>query len=136
MKGFTVLEIIIVLLVLAIVASAVIPKMIDTDSLGARVAAEVAATDIRAVQANAIFTGAPSAIVFTSGWSEYSAQGLLPPLRVLPSGATAGGSYSITFNGLGEPNFSSAQTLTFVNGGGSTDLTVEPLTGKVTVGGS
>ena len=127
-SGFTLIELIIVILIVGIITGIVITKMISQTGISAALAADMAASDIRAVQHNALYTGSSRSISF--GGSDYTADGLIPESRALPGDATAG-AYTITFNSFGEPdqggNFN-------VNcGGDSRTVAIEALTGKVTI---
>lgn len=127
-SGFTLVELILVIIIIAIVSLVAIPRMIPRGGITVSLAADLAAADIRAVQHAAITGGAPRTISF--GGNSYIAEGLIPTTRNLPGEAVAG-SYSVTFNSLGEPDGSGSFTVT--SGGESRTITIEPLTGKVTI---
>jgi len=128
-SGFSVVELIIVILLLAILAVTAIPRLISTTGITAQMAAEMVASDIKAVQAQAIFIcEGPKTITFT-GDNSYTAEGLIPPIRYLPgdaiAGSTGGGELSITFNTFGEP--------TPPVGGGNNQVTVSAGTESLTL---
>lgn len=129
-SGFTVLELVIVTLVVGIIAVAVLPRFLTGPEFSAITAAEVVASDVRSVQAAAMFRGVPRSITF-DGTSSYTAQGLHPEARVLPSGTTAG-PQTITFNSFGEPT-AGVGSFSIVNGGSVKLISVAALTGKVTI---
>lgn len=128
--GFTLVEVVIVLLVLAILAIAIVPRFLTGPEFTAATAAEVVASDIRAVQSAAMFRGIPRSIIF-DGTDTYTAQGLFPEVRVLRQGTTAG-PRTITFNSFGEPT-AGVGSFSVVNGATVKLISVTALTGKVTV---
>ncbi len=125
--GFSFIELVFVILLIGIIAAVVIPKMLSQTEIAAILAADLAASDIRAVQHVAIFTGNPRTITF--GGNGYTATGLEPEDRTLPGNAVAG-PYSITFNSFGEPDQGGNFDIT--SGSDSKTVTIEALTGKVT----
>ena len=125
-SGFTIIEMVIVALVLAILVVAILPKMITTTQISARVAGVMAASDIRAVQARAMYSGSSKTISFNG--NSYTMDG---ETKKLPGGASAA-SHSITFNAIGEPS-SGAGSFSISKGGESVILTVQSLTGKVSI---
>ncbi len=127
-SGFTIIELLIVILVVGIISGVVITKMISQTRLSAALAADMAASDIRAVQNNALYTGSSQSIIF--GGNDYTADGLIPEDRALPADATAA-PYSITFNSFGEPDQGGSFNVSC--GSDSRTLTIEALTGKVTI---
>ncbi len=133
MNGFSLIELIIVIMIIGIVAAVVVPRFFETDALAVRAAAETAAADIRAVQNISLFGGTPRTIAFVQNNPAYTAGGLLPPERVLPGNALPSYNLSITFNSFGEPDIASATVLTLTCGSKYASLTITPLTGKVTV---
>ena len=131
--GFTLTELMIVILIVGILGAIVIPRLTSTSAMNARLAADVAAADIRGVQAAAMSGGTPYTISFTAGNRAYAAGGLIPTNRSLPPGATANNNFLVKFNTLGEPELDANLTLVINSGLESASLTVEMLTGKVTI---
>jgi prepilin-type N-terminal cleavage/methylation domain-containing protein len=129
-SGFTILELVIVMLISAILAVSFLPRFLTGPEFSAITAAEIVASDIRTVQAAAMFRGIPRSVIF-DGTATYTAQGLSPETRVLPQGTTAEG-YTITFNSFGEPS-AGVGSFSVVNGSTEKHLSVTALTGKVTI---
>ena len=127
-SGFTLIELIIVILIVGIITAVVTTKMTSQSGISARLAADMAASDIRAVQHNAMYTGSSLSISFDG--NGYTASGLIPESRALPGDATAA-SYTITFNSFGEPD--QGGNFNVICGSDSRTVTIEALTGKVTI---
>ncbi len=127
-SGFSLIELILAILIIAIISLVAIPRMISRGGVTASLAADMAAADIRAVQQAAMSSGSSKTITF--GGAGYTAQGLIPADRNLP-GNTVAETFSVTFNSLGEP--SQGGNFAISSGGDSSTISVEPLTGKVTI---
>ncbi|MDP8215076.1 MAG: prepilin-type N-terminal cleavage/methylation domain-containing protein [Candidatus Euphemobacter frigidus] len=125
--GFTLMEILIVVLIIGILAIAIIPKILSTTQFSALLAAEMAVTDIRATQTAAMFESALMTIQF-NGDSTYIMGGIT---KTLPGGATSG-AYTITFNSFGEPTVG-VGTFTITSGPDNKSITILALTGKTTI---
>jgi len=126
--GFTIIEILMVILVLGVIAGVVLTRFTSQSGISARLAADMAASDIRAVQHNAIYSGSAQSIIF--GGNDYTADGLIPEDRALPDNATAS-PYSITFNSIGEPDQGGSFNVSC--GSDSFAVNIEAITGKVTI---
>lgn len=127
-SGFTIIELLIVILVVGIISGVVITKMTSQTGLSAALAADMAASDIRAVQHSAMYKGSSRSIIF--GGNDYTAAGLIPEERALPGNATAA-PYNIIFNSFGEPDQGGSFNVSC--GGTSKTVAIEALTGKVTI---
>ena len=126
--GFTLIEILIVILVIGILAVAIIPRMLSTTRFSALLAAEMAVTDIRATQVEAMFEGDSKSITF-NGDDTYTRNGIT---KTLPGGATTSATYMITFNSFGEPT-SGVGSFTITSGSDTKTITILALTGKATI---
>ncbi len=129
-KGFTVIELIIVMVIIGILAVMVIPRMIATGTISARESAEMVAADIRKTQDLAMADISSHSITFVSGSGNYAIdQGTGYAQTVsLPSGVAINTNATITFSTNGAPD--AAYT---INVGGTTTVTVVQNTGRVTV---
>ena len=125
--GFTLMEVLIVVLVIGILAIAIIPGILSTTRLSALLAAEMAVTDIRATQTAAMFESASKTIIF-NGNNTYTRDGIT---KTLPGGATSV-AYTITFNSFGEPT-AGVGAFTITSGSDNKLITILALTGKTTI---
>ncbi len=125
--GFSLIELMIVLLVIGILVMVLLPKMISTTQVSAIVAADLAAMEIRAAQGKAMYSGNPQTITFSG--SGYITGG---ETRALPGQATAT-DYSLVFNSFGEPSSEDGSTFQISDGATSRTITISSLTGKVTI---
>lgn len=123
--GFTILELVMVIVIIVVLLFTVAPKFTDTSAIKAETAAEQVESFIRYVRSSAMSTQAQMSAVFSSdagGWyfSIKNQKYYIPP------GVSFSTSGSITFNSLGEP----VPPIGTVNVGSIT-ITVEPITGKL-----
>jgi len=130
-SGFTLIELIIVILIVGIITAVVTTKMTSQSGISARLAADMAASDIRAVQHAAMYTGTARSIIFGENQNTYTADGLFPEDRALPGDAIAATAYSITFNSLGEPDKGGSFNVSC--GSNFKTINIEALTGKATI---
>jgi prepilin-type N-terminal cleavage/methylation domain-containing protein len=127
-RGFTLIELIMVVVLISILAVSVVPKFLDTSGFSLIGAASMAAGDIRYTQELAMGTHASKSIVFTSGNTYYTvgSQTVNLPSKVsISSGAT------FTFNSLGEPTAGGGSSVTLSAGAETKTITVDSYTGRV-----
>jgi prepilin-type N-terminal cleavage/methylation domain-containing protein len=127
-RGFTIIELMMVVVLIGILAVSVVPKFLDTSAISLVGGAAMAAADIRYTQELAMGTHSSKTIVFTTSNTYYTigAQNVDLPSKVsISSGAT------FTFNSLGEPTTGGGSAVTLSAGAETKTITVEDYTGRV-----
>jgi prepilin-type N-terminal cleavage/methylation domain-containing protein len=127
-RGFTLVELIMVVVLIGILAVSVVPKFVDTSGFSLAGGAAMAAADIRYTQELAMGTHSSKTIVFTTSNTYYTVDSQtvnLPSKVSISSGAT------FTFNSLGEPTTGGGSTVTLSAGAETKTITVESYTGRV-----
>jgi MSHA pilin protein MshC len=127
-RGFTLVEIIMVVVLIGILAVSVVPKFMDTSAISLQGGAAMVAADIRYTQELAMSTHSPKTITFTTSDIFYTvnSQTMNLPSRVsISSGAT------FTFNSLGEPTTGGGSSVEIQAGSSTKTITVESYTGRV-----
>lgn len=123
-KGFSIIELIIVIIVLGILAAAVVYKFGSMKSDTASVAAvDQVIADIQYVQMLAMSQATQKSISFTANSDSYTLAG---ETKRLPGDAIAGNTITFTFNSLGEPVAGGGQAVTV----GGKQIKVWSITGK------
>jgi prepilin-type N-terminal cleavage/methylation domain-containing protein len=127
-RGFTLVELIMVIVLISILAVSVVPKFVDTSAISVAGGAAMVAADIRYTQELAMSTHTPKTITFTTNDTFYTvnSQTMNLPSRVsISSGAT------FTFNSLGEPTTGGGSSVEIQAGSSTKTITVESYTGRV-----
>ena len=127
-QGFTLVEIILVVVLISVLSVSFLPKFFDTGSISVEGAAALAAADIRYTQELAMGTHSSKTIVFTTNNTYYTVDSKnvnLPSHVSISSGAT------FSFNSLGEPTTGAGGSVTLSAGTDTKTITVESYTGRV-----
>ena len=127
-QGFTLVELILVVVLISVLSVSFLPKFVDTSSISVAGAAVMAAADIRYTQELAMGSHASRSIVFSAGETYYTVDSKnvnLPSHVSISSGAT------FTFNSLGEPTSGGGSSVTLSAGTEAKTITVDSHTGRV-----
>jgi len=150
-RGFTMVEMMVVIIILAIAAVMVLPYAIGTSSLKAQSAARMAMADLEWAQNQAIVLQSEVTVTFSVPGNSYTiakqSQTLKHPIThndfvvdfdtrqdlhgVSIVSAAFGGTPQVTFKALGEPE--SAGSVVLAAGAHTYQVTVTPVTGRITV---
>lgn len=136
-KGFTLIEIISVILVIGIMSAIAIP-FFDTSPISVSMAGNTVQTDIQYTQELAMTRDQDVSIVFIASANTYDVpvdpNGVFPlETRQLPQGVTIQTGGTVTFNSFGERSAISAASIVLNASGNAITITIEQLTGRVTV---
>jgi len=139
-KGFTAIEVTIIVIVLAILAVSIVIKNPFGTQDYATIAADQLIADIQYVQMRAMGIGSQQSISFTSGSGAYTVAGeqknLPGDIQIVSTNFGAYGN-QLKFNSLGEPFVGTNTSCTSLTGGNCTinlasrSITVYAITGKV-----
>ena len=127
-RGFTIIELIMVVVLIGILAVSIVPKFTDTSAISLQGGAAMVRADIRYTQELAMSTHAPKTITFTTSDTFYTvnSQTMNLPSRVsISNGAT------FTFNSLGEPTAGGGSSVEILAGSSTKTITVDSYTGRV-----
>ncbi len=127
-EGFTLIELIMVIVLISILAVSVVPKFMDTSAISLQGGAALVVADIRYTQELAMSTHTSKTITFTTNDTYYTvnSQTMNLPSRVsISSGAT------FIFNSLGEPTTGGGSSVEIQAGSSTKTITVESYTGRV-----
>jgi len=153
-RGFTLIEIIIVVVILSIAAMAAIPLMSSASDVQIRSAANLIAADLEYAKSMAISRGQNYSVVFDEGANSYQIEDQSD--NVIPHPVKKGFDYAmnfsndsrlgkvditstsftsgkVTFDCLGSP-VSNGGTITISASGITATITVEPVTGYISIG--
>jgi prepilin-type N-terminal cleavage/methylation domain-containing protein len=129
-KGFTAIELVVVIVTLSILAAAVIVKNPFAISDYSTIAADQLRANIRLVQLNAMGMKKPQSISFFVDASDYGVYDMAGVRKKLPGNVAVSGSSTVanplTFNSLGVPSTSGTIYLS-----GGERITVHPSTGTL-----
>ena len=100
-RGFTIVELILVVVLIGILAVSVVPKFVDTSAISLQGGAAMVAADIRYTQELAMSTHAPKTITLATNDTFYT---VTTQTMNLPSRVTISNGDAFTFNSLGEPD--------------------------------
>jgi len=151
--GFTALELLIVVVIIAIAALTTVPMMSSAGSLQIRSAANMIAADLEYAKSMAISRGQNFSVVFYPNTESYevkdqSGSVILHPVKkgfpytinfqndsrlnkVNITGADFGANPSVRFDCLGSPD--NGGTISLLAGGTSVTVRVEPVTGYISI---
>src|SRR4030042_1220391 len=138
-KGFTLIEVIMVMAIIGILAATVLPRIhfSTTSRTAVDGAAYMIASDIRYAQQFAMANRVSKTVTFTNGSSIYTFSPVSPGMdssgQLQSIGATIGTTVTFTFNSLGEPTGGGGSSVTVSAGGVTKTITVLQYTGKVNI---
>lgn len=163
--AFTIIELMIVLVILAIAAATVVPMMSSAASMQIRTAASMIATDLEYAKSMAISRGQPFSVVFDTGNETYQiedqAGNVIPhpvkkgfdyvvdfqndsrlnKVNIVSAEFEPGANQTISFDYLGSPhsgdgaaNPLNSGVISLQAGGSTRTVTVEPVTGYISIG--
>ncbi|HHT9117583.1 MAG TPA: pilus assembly FimT family protein [Candidatus Hypogeohydataceae bacterium YC38] len=137
--GFTLLELIMVIIIAGIMAAIAVPKFSKVSAIDVSAVARQVQSDIRYTQELAMSKYRRTTITFTEGGSTYTISSSSSETKSLPARSKAkfdsssSTAFVFTFNSLGEPITGGDGTLRISAGGVYKDITVEARTGRATI---
>ncbi len=133
-SGFSLIELVMVIVLLGIVMAVVVPKLRNTTDFSLEGSASMIIADIRNAQELAMATHDDKNVVFILSGSSYTVETESDSVfRTvdLPSGVTiTSADLTFTFNPLGEPTAGGGSSVTISAGGNSKTVTVGNYTGR------
>jgi prepilin-type N-terminal cleavage/methylation domain-containing protein len=126
--GFTLIELIMVIVLISILAVSVVPKFMDTSAISLQGGAAMVVADIRYTQELAMSTHAPKTITFATDDTFYTVNS---QTMNLPSRVSISSGVTFTFNSLGEPAAGGGSSVEIQAGSSTKTITVESYTGRV-----
>ena len=127
-QGFTLIEIVLVIILLSVITVSVLPKFFDTTAISIAGAAAMVAADIRYTQELAMASNSPKTIVFTTSNTYYTVDSTNVNL---PSHVRISSDVTFTFNSLGEPTAGGGSWVRLTAGGECKEIRVGNYTGNV-----
>jgi MSHA pilin protein MshC len=133
-KGFTLIEIVAVLIIIGIVSAVAVARMMDTSQTDLISQVDVVKNHLRYAQARAMSTGRPWGVTFSSSTAYFLFDGAAPSTHVLFLGES-NATVNLTAKGSKLTINSAPQTVTFDAYGspGTTTITVSTNGGSITV---
>ena len=138
-KGFTIIELIIVIVIAGILSAIAIPKISSISDVDLYATARQVKSDIRFAQQLAMSKFMKTTITFAGGADTYTISDSggvigngnksLPP----NSRATFGANYSYQFNSTGAPSATNGWTVVISSGAQSEQVVVSNVTGRATI---
>ncbi len=137
-KGYTILELIIVIVIAGIMAAVAIPKIGNVSNVDVYTAARLIKSDIRYTQQRAMSKFRTTTIAFTGGTDSYTISTVLDGTissKKLPSssGATFDANYAFSFASDGDPAATNGWSVLISSGGETGQIDVSDTTGRATV---
>jgi len=135
-RGFTIIELIMVMVIIAVIAVTAVPKFTSMSNVSVGGAAQMIQADIRYAQELAMAEHEAKSVTFDYGDDFYTVDS---ETNDLPSGVTIGSDdssddFTVTFNSLGEPTFpEGGDSVTISAGGEPGTIRVTDYTGKVSI---
>jgi prepilin-type N-terminal cleavage/methylation domain-containing protein len=129
-EGFTLIELVTILVVLGILAAVAATRLTGTSTISVKGAAEMIQADIRYAQEAAMAENTAKSVIFSPGASSYTVDS---ENKELPSGVTIGNNFTATFNSLGEPTAGGGGSVSISADGQSKTISVSNYTGKVSI---
>ena len=129
-RGFTIVELIMIIVLIGIVSISVLPTFISTSTLSLEGGAAMVAADIRYTQELAMGTHTSKSIIFNGGDTFYTVDSRTVNL---PSRVSITSGQTYTFNSLGEPTTGGGLSVIIDAGGSTKTITVGSYTGNITV---
>jgi prepilin-type N-terminal cleavage/methylation domain-containing protein len=135
-KGFTTIELIIVIVIMGIMMAIALPKLGVVGAIDLYSTARQVKSDIRYTQESAMSKFKNMTITFIANKNEYTITGETRN-RELPKRSKvkfdSDSTLSFTFNSLGEPTEGGGEKLKIFSGGSSKEIKVEEYTGRATI---
>jgi len=128
--GFTTIELIMVMIIIAVIAVTAVPKFTGRSNVSVGGAAEMIQADIRYTQELAMAEYEAKSVTFASGSSSYTVDS---ETQELPSGVAISNNFTVTFNSLGEPIAGGGGSVSISADGQGKTITVSDYTGKVSI---
>ncbi len=137
-KGFTIFEVIIVIVIVGIMAAIAIPKMNNVTTVDLYATARQVKSDIRLAQQLATSKFMNTTITFVAGSNTYAITRGNPVVTInksLPvnSRVTFDAGYSFQFRSSGIPTATAGWTVGITSGGSTEQIVVSNITGRVTI---